>query len=80
MTSENTPMQYNGIVVVIIIVSLILTKSPRVILSGLIGMGCASLCYKWAVRIKSSPGLAYVLGFIFGLFGLLGYYIYYRSH
>jgi len=78
-TAENVPMHYHGIAAVVIVAALIFTRSPQTIVGGLVGIICAHFCYKWAARVDSSSGLAYVLGFLFGLFGLLGYYIFYRT-
>lgn len=52
--------------------------SSGFLLGVVIALGCAYKCGNWAVEIKKSPNWAYVIGFVFGLFGLLGYYIYYK--
>lgn len=38
----------------------------------------ARICYYWSKKIKANRTLAYLIGISFGLFGLLGYFIYYR--
>jgi len=44
----------------------------------LIAITCANICSGWASRIKESPNIAYSIGFLFGLLGLVGYWIYYK--
>lgn len=45
------------------------------IIGGLIGIACGNKCSKWAIKIKSSPNIAYAFGFIFSLLGLLFYWL-----
>ena len=46
---------------------------------GIITIICGYKCSRWAVKIKRNPNIAYVIGFLFGLLGLLVYYVYYES-
>ena len=48
------------------------------IMPMVIGIFCGNKCAKWASKIKKSPNVAYIVGFIFALLGLLGYWIYYK--
>lgn len=45
------------------------------ILSFFLKMIVACWCYSLAKKQGRSPGLAAFLGFVFGLFALIGYYI-----
>jgi len=35
-----------------------------------------SICFKWAKRINKNRGLAFMIGFLFSLVGILFYYIF----
>lgn len=47
---------------------------------GLVPLGisfwCASKCSEWALEIKKSINVAYLIGFFLSLVGLLGYWLY----
>ena len=45
----------------------------------LIFIACGNKCSKLASEIKKNPNVAYVIGFMFSLLGLLGYGIYYEN-
>ena len=45
----------------------------------IIGFACGNKCISWATKIKKSKNWAFFIGFFFGLFGLLGYWIYCRK-
>ena len=40
---------------------------------------CGNKNSKWASKINSNMNLAYAIGFMFSLLGLLGYWIYYKK-
>jgi len=48
------------------------------LVGGLINIACGKKNAKWALKIKRSMNIAYIIGFVFGLLGLLGYWIYYK--
>ena len=48
------------------------------LLGGAIALGCGDKCSEWAFKINENLNVAYLIGFLFGLFGLLGYWIYYK--
>ncbi len=54
-------------------------ESAIPLLQGIVGYMCAQQCIKWAVKIKRSINGAYSIGFLFGPFGLLGYWFYYKN-
>lgn len=56
-----------------------LGASVWTLIGGIIGIACGIKCSKWAGEIKKSPNVAYVIGFIFSLLGLLAYWIYYKA-
>jgi hypothetical protein len=56
-----------------------ISESIWSIIWGLLSIWCGFKCAKWATRIKKSPDWAYAIGFLFGLLGLLGYWIYYKG-
>ena len=43
-----------------------------------IGFVCGNQCVSWATQIKKSKNVAFFIGFVSGLSGLLGYWIYYK--
>lgn len=45
-----------------------------------ISFACADKCMDWAVKIKKDVNIAYLVGFLFGLVGLLGYWLYYKEN
>ena len=47
------------------------------LMGGVIALACANKCSDWAKKINKSMNFAYVIGFVFGLLGLLGYWIYF---
>ena len=63
---------------VVFVIVVIFLRGPLFIIRGIVGLLCGYQCFKWATRIKKHPTPGYLIGFFFGLFGLLGYYIYYR--
>ena len=50
-----------------------------IIIGAGVTLYCGSKCYEWAHELKNNKILAFFIGFIFGLFGLLGYWIYYKA-
>lgn len=44
---------------------------------GIISIVCGVQCYSWAKKLKKDARIGFSIGFLFNLFGLLGYYIYY---
>lgn len=48
------------------------------LIGGIIALACGDKCSVWALKINENLNVAYVIGFLFGLFGLLGYWIYYK--
>ena len=53
-------------------------SAMTLLMSGIISLFCGYLCSKWAAKIKKSVNAAFIIGFLFGLAGLLGYFIYYK--
>ena len=47
------------------------------LIGGFIAVACGNKCSKWAYEIKKSTNAAYIVGFLFSLLGLLGYWVYY---
>jgi len=64
----------------IIIFYLVVDFSLLSLLGCGIALACASKCVDFARRVKKSVNKAYVIGLLFGLLGLLGYWIYYKLH
>ncbi len=65
------------IVVVLILISL---GNLFFAMIGLaIGFACGYKNYEWAREIKKNTDIAFLIGYCFGLLGLLGYWIYYRN-
>jgi len=44
-----------------------------------IGLMCAYKNSKWAKEINKSKNVAYIIGYLFGLVGLVGYFVYYTT-
>jgi hypothetical protein len=49
------------------------------LIGDIVRLFCAFKCSKWAKEIDKSMNWAFVIGFMFSLLGLLGYFIYYKS-
>ncbi len=47
-----------------------------VIGAGIISIFCGIFCSKWAYKNKESPNIAYIIGFLFSLFGFFIYWVY----
>lgn len=61
-----------------VILSFIFSTGFQGILAAIVAVVCGRKNYKWAIEIKKNGNIAFAIGAFFGLFGLLGYYIYYR--
>ncbi len=48
------------------------------VIGGIIFLACGSKTSKWAKEINKNVNLAYAIGVLFSLLGLLGYWIYYK--
>lgn len=73
-----------GIVFAVVINDIISRQSSVYELGGksvilLVMFFTARQCSKWAYKINKSMNLAYSVGFLFSLLGLIGYAIYYNS-
>lgn len=79
LVAEGVSTWFIAISWIVVIFNIINTRfSFSVFVSGILALWFAKLCAGWASKIKGNPNVAYIIGFIFSLFGLLGYYIYYR--
>lgn len=54
----------------------IITLSISGIISLIIGFACGNKCVDWSIKINKNKNWAFLIGFFFGLFGLLGYWLY----
>jgi len=84
-TTNKVPKWFEYIAVSIIILYIILSiinKDYGEVLVALIGgfivIKCAEKNAEWASKINKSMKIAYIIGFMLGIFGLLGYFIYYK--
>ncbi|MBW2993286.1 hypothetical protein KY317_01795 [Candidatus Woesearchaeota archaeon] len=69
-----------GMVIFAAVVSaFMLILRPTMFISLAIGWLCAYKCHSWAVKVKGDKLAAFLIGFVFGIFGLLGIWIFYRK-
>jgi len=47
-----------------------------IIIGAIIALLCANKCVQWAIEKKKDKNIAYFIGFVFGLLGLIVYSIY----
>ena len=52
--------------------------TASVLVPGIIAIFCGKKNADWASKIKKSLNVAFIIGFLFSLLGLLGYYIYFK--
>ena len=50
-----------------------------ILIGGGIAILCGNKCAEFSNRINKNQNLAYIVGFLFCLLGLLGYWIYYKT-
>jgi len=67
----------------IIVIAVVLSTTYEVgflatIIFTIIWFFCANKCVEFSNRINKSNNWAFFIGFVFGLIGLLGYWIYYK--
>ena len=53
-------------------------RTTPTIIGAFIALYCANKNARWAFEIDKNVNIGYVIGFIFGLVGLLGYWLYYK--
>ena len=69
-----------GMIIFAAVVSVIMILiRPTMLIYMAIGWFCAYKCHSWAVKAKGDKLAAFLIGFVFGLFGLLGIWIAYRK-
>ncbi|MFA6424701.1 MAG: hypothetical protein WCW64_00780 [Phycisphaerae bacterium] len=49
------------------------------IIAAIIVFGSAITCARWAQKINNNLNIAYAIGFLTNVIGLLGYWIYYKN-
>jgi len=54
--------------------------SFRAILGSIVGWLCGWKCYQWAIKAKKKGTSAFLVGFFFGLIGLLLVWLVYRKY
>ncbi len=62
-----------------VVSALALIIRPTMFISLAIGWFCAYKCHAWAVKVKGDKLAAFLIGFVFGIFGLIGIWIFYRK-
>jgi len=45
---------------------------------GILAIAFGTVCYEWSIEIKKNKTIAFLIGLLFGLFGVIAYFIYYK--
>jgi len=66
-----------SLIIIIILVYMNIDRPYLTLIGSAVALASAIICWSLALKVKASGIVAYAIGFVFGLFGLVGYLIYY---